>query len=73
MIVHGAVLVSAFLIFWFLAIFCLLPMGLGAEIDPESGAPLHPRLGKKLLLATAAASALWLGFYALVVLRILEL
>ena len=73
MIVHGAVLVSAFLIVWFLAIFCLLPMGLGAEVDPESGAPLYPLLGRKVLLATAIASFVWLGFYALIALRVVDL
>jgi len=72
-IVHGAVLVSAFLILWFLAIFCLLPMGLGAGHDPESGAPLHPLLARKILLATAIASILWVGFYALIAFRVVDL
>ena len=71
--VHGAVLVSAFLIFWFLALFCLLPMGLGAEVDSESGAPLKPQLGRKLLLATGIAAMLWLIFYAMIALRLVDL
>ena len=71
--VHGAVLVSAFLILWFLALFCLLPVGLGSEVDPESGAPLRPQLGRKLLLATGIASILWLLFYAVIALRIVDL
>jgi predicted secreted protein len=71
--VHGAVLVSAFLIAWFLALFCLLPMGLGSEVDPESGAPLKPQLGRKILFATGIASILWLLFYAVVALRLVDL
>jgi predicted secreted protein len=71
--VHGAVLVSAFLIFWFLALFCLLPMGLGVEVDPESGAPLSPQLGRKLFIATGIAAILWLLFYAAIALHIVDL
>lgn len=70
--VHGAVLVSAFVIFWFLAIFCLFPVGLGA-VDPETGAPLSPRLGRKALIATGIASILWLIFYILIITRVLKL
>ena len=70
--VHGAVLVSAFVIFWFLAIFCLFPVGLGA-VDPETGAPLSPRLGRKALIATGIASILWLIFYILIITRVLQL
>jgi len=73
MIVHGAVLISAFLILWFLVLFCILPMGLGAEVDPETGAPLHPVLGRKVLLATVIASFLWLCFYALILLHVFNL
>lgn len=72
MIVHGAVLVSSFLIVWFLAIFCLLPIGLG-DIDPDSGAPLKPMLGRKVVIATAIAVVLWVGFYGLIRLHILNL
>lgn len=62
--VHGAVLISAYLIVWFLALFCLLPMGLGAGLDPDSGAPLKPLLARKAIVATAIATVVWLGFYA---------
>jgi len=70
--VHGAVLVSAFLIVWFVALFCLLPMGLGSAIDPDSGAPLKPQIGRKVLIATAIALVLWLAFYAAIALRLLD-
>lgn len=70
--IHGAVLVSAFAILWFLALFCVLPIGLGA-VDPETGAPLSPRLGFKVLLATGIAVVLWIAFYAAIALKIVEL
>jgi predicted secreted protein len=70
--IHGAVLVSAFLIIWFLALFCLLPVDIGA-VDPRTGAPKSPRLPLKAGIATAIAAALWLIFYALILLRVVEL
>ena len=60
---HYVVLFSAYAVLWFLVLFCLLPVGLGAERDPESGAPLTPMLGKKALIATAIAAVLWVIFY----------
>ena len=71
--IHGAVLVSAFFILWFLVLFCLLPMGLGASVDPDSGAPLSPRLGLKALIAAAIAIVLWAAFYLLIALRVIDL
>jgi predicted secreted protein len=61
-IIHPVVLVSAFAVLWFLCLFCIFPIGLGA-VDPETGAPLKPRLGLKALWATAIAAVLWLVFY----------
>ena len=71
-IVHGAVLVSAFAIVWFLALFCLIPVGLG-EVDAETGAPLSPQLGRKSLIAFGVACVLWVLFYALIHTGILQL
>ncbi len=71
--VHGAVLVSAFLITWFLALFCLFPMGLGSEVDPETGAPLNPQIGKKAANATAIAAMVWIVFYLAISFRLLDL
>jgi len=62
--IHDVVLFSAYAVLWFLCLFCLLPVGLGAERDPDSGAPLSPMLGKKALLATGLAALLWLLFFA---------
>jgi len=70
--VHWAVLISAFGIFWFLAFFSLLSVGLG-EVDAETGAPGNPRLARKALWAAAIATPLWLAFYGLILARVLEL
>ncbi len=61
---HYVVLFSAFAVLWFLSLFCLLPVGLGAERDPETGAPLNPMLKKKALIASGIAAVLWIAFCA---------
>ena len=71
-VVHASVLVGAYAIFWFLALFCLLPVGLG-EVDPKTGAPLSPMLLRKAAIATAIAAVLWVVFYALIGFDILDL
>ena len=60
---HYIVLFSAYAVLWFLCLFCLLPVGLGSERDPESGAPLNPMLWKKAKIATVIAAVLWIAFY----------
>jgi len=72
-LVHDSVLIGAFVILWFLAFFCLLPVALGSEMDEKSGAPLSPRLGLKALVASGIAVGMWAIFYALIVLKIVEL
>jgi predicted secreted protein len=72
-LVHDSVLIGAFVILWFLAFLCLLPVALGADVDKQSGAPLAPRLGVKVLVASAIAVGLWATFYALIALKIVEL
>jgi predicted secreted protein len=72
LIVHWAVLLSAFLIFWFLTFFCLLSVGLGG-VDPETGAPLGPKLGLKATIATAIAAVLWIAFYAMILMGVFDL
>lgn len=61
---HYVVLFSAYAVLWFLVLFCLLPVGLGSERDPESGAPLQPMLKKKMLWSSVIAAVLWVAFYA---------
>jgi predicted secreted protein len=64
--IHYVVLFSAYAVLWFLCLFCLLPIGLGAERDPDTGAPLNPMLLKKALIASVIAAVLWVAFYAAV-------
>lgn len=61
---HYVVLFSAYAVLWFLCLFCLLPVGLGADRDPDTGAPLNPMLKKKALMACVIATILWATFYA---------
>jgi predicted secreted protein len=72
LIVHWAVLLSAFLIFWFLTFFCLRSVGLGG-VDPETGAPRSPKLGLKAAIATAIAAVLWIAFYAMILMGVFDL
>jgi predicted secreted protein len=71
--IHGVVLFGAFAVLWFLSLFCLLPVGLGAAADPETGAPLSPMLGRKALIATGIAGVLFAVFYALIVTGVFDL
>ncbi len=70
--VHGAVLISAFAVFWFLAMFVLLPIGIG-EVDKQTGAPLKAHLGRKALYATGIAVVLFAVFYALIAFGVMDL
>jgi predicted secreted protein len=72
-VIHNVAVFGTFPILWFLSFFCLLPVGLGAGADPETGAPLSPMLGRKALIATAIAAVLWAVFYALIALKFLDL
>lgn len=63
---HYVVIFSAYAVLWFLVLFCLLPVGLGTERDPETGAPLNPMLKKKMLWASGIAAVLWAVFYAFI-------
>jgi predicted secreted protein len=72
-LVHGVVLFGTFAILWFLALFCLLPLGMGAEADAQSGAPLSPRLGRKALIALGIAIVLWIAFYVLIRTHVFDL
>lgn len=64
-VLHYVVLFSAYAVLWFLALFCILPIGLG-EIDPETGAPLNPQFKRKALWATGIAAVAWTIFYLFV-------
>ena len=75
------VLASAYAILWFLALLILLPIGIKSphESRPgmlghaDPGAPHEPRIGLKILLATLAAAILWSVFYALVLMKVVNI
>jgi predicted secreted protein len=63
--------VVTYLLIWWVALFCVLPIGVqpSAEPDPDAGgwrgAPARPQLGRKLIGTTVLAAILWLGAFAL--------
>jgi predicted secreted protein len=61
--VRAVVFSGVFFIGWFVSFLCLLPVGAGAGIDRDTGAPLNPRLGLKFLIATAVAFVVTAVFY----------
>jgi predicted secreted protein len=64
-LIHGVVLFSAFFILWFLALFCVLPIGLGGDPEGEPRAKPPPSLLAKVLIATAIAAVLWFALYVM--------
>jgi predicted secreted protein len=78
---HWIVLVGAYIILWFLALQILLPIGVKAPHESgdavlggaDPGAPVRSHLGLKAGIATLAATVIWAGFYALVLLHIIDL
>lgn len=73
-LVHAVAVYGTFPILWFFSFLCLLPVGIGdGGHDPDTGAPLNPMLGRKALYATAISAVLYAVFYALIVLKILDL
>lgn len=72
------VLASAYVILWFLALQILLPIGIKSGETAEygaggPGAPQNPRLGLKVLVATIASGAVWTVFYALVLMKVVDI
>ena len=74
------VLASAYAILWFLALQILLPIGIksgernsqGELGCGDPGAPQEPHIGLKILIATVAAGLVWSIFYALVLMKIVD-
>ena len=74
------VLASAYVILWFLALQILLPIGVksgegngAAEFGSgDPGAPRDSRIGWKIAIATVVAGAIWSVFYALVLLKVVD-
>lgn len=79
--IHWVVLGGAFIIFWFLALQVVMPMGAytahesGEKVGPghDPGAPQRPRIVLKAGIATLAAIVMWGILYAFVVSGVLDL
>lgn len=63
---------AVFFLIWWVVLFAVLPWGVhsqheGGEIAPgtDPGAPIMPRLGRKLAWTTLVAGVLFAGFYVL--------
>ncbi|HEX3431741.1 MAG TPA: DUF1467 family protein [Rhizomicrobium sp.] len=75
------VLASAYAILWFLALQILLPIGIQSPHEeraaglggPDPGAPHNPRIGLKVVIASVAAALLWSVFYALVLMKVIDI
>ena len=66
--VTGGVL---YLLIWWVVIFAVLPVGTKPQADPDTvsgwrGAPVRPRLGRKLLATTVIAALVWGGCVAVI-------
>jgi predicted secreted protein len=80
--VRWIVLASAYAILWFIALQILLPVGIKSppkENSPpvlggaDPGAPHESRIGLKILIATIAAALIWSVFYALVMMKVVDI
>ena len=61
---------AAFIVIWWIVIFAVLPIGVKPaedEMGTRAGAPANPNLGKKALITTAIAAALWGGLYLITI------
>jgi predicted secreted protein len=78
---HWVVLAGAYVILWFLLLQILLPMGIRAPHETgeaahalaDAGAPSNPRILLKALIASVAAAVLWLVFYTLVLMKVVDI
>jgi predicted secreted protein len=73
MATHPAFLITCYLIWWWMAFFCVLPFGVRGQHEdgvPErghdTGAPVIPHLRKKILWASLLAIVFWAATVAMV-------
>lgn len=67
-VVSGVVL---YIMIWWVTLFAMLPVGTQPQAEADStsgwrGAPLQPRLVRKLVLTTVVASVVWGGAYLVI-------
>lgn len=71
---------AVFFLIWWIVLFAVLPWGIhsqheGGEIAPgtDPGAPVLPKLGRKLMLTTLVAGVVFVAFYIVVANRLVTL
>lgn len=72
--------IAIYLTLWWVVLFCVLPIGArsqaeAGEVTPgtEPGAPVAPRMGRKLIWTSVAAAVLWAVLAALIGLNLVSL
>lgn len=62
--------IVVYILVWWVVLFAILPLWVTpsepGELGHAAGAPRNPFLGRKLLLTSAVAAAIWLGIYVVV-------
>jgi predicted secreted protein len=71
---------ASFFLIWWVVLFVVLPWGVrsqheGGEVAPgtDPGAPMLPKLGRKLVWTTLVALVVFAGFYVVYVYRLVTL
>lgn len=72
--------IAVFFLIWWIVLFAVLPWGIhsqheGGEVAPgtDPGAPVLPKLGRKLMLTTVVAGVVFVAFYVVVANRLVTL
>jgi len=72
--------VAIFFLIWWVVLFAVLPWGVrsqheGGEVAPgtDPGAPILPKLGRKLIWTTVVAGAIFAAFYVVYADRLISL
>lgn len=72
--------IAVFFLIWWIVLFAVLPWGIhsqheGGEVAPgtDPGAPVLPKLGRKLMLTTVVAGVVFAAFYVVVANRLVTL
>ncbi len=62
--------VVVYVCIWWVVMFCVLPIGIEradeAHLGHDAGAPVNPRIGRKMAIATGIATILFLIAYAII-------
>lgn len=72
--------IAVFFLIWWIVLFAVLPWGVhsqheGSDVAPgtDPGAPVLPKLGRKLMLTTLVAGVVFAAFYVVMANRLVTL